>query len=178
MKRTLALLPLAALLFTSCAQVSAPMAPNAAMINALSTRRAPGDLVEVPGFQAGDKLKIQGPLFFKGEGKAHALSADSFKVELKIASYHLIADATRIDAQRVRFITTDLKANKTQEVIGTYTRTGNVTVFDMGKGSEIERLTVNGMRPGYFEATIVQPGRANTEIFQGRGSTTLKITRG
>lgn len=132
-------------------------------------------LVGVEGFQTGDNLQVKGPLWFKGNGKIHNLTPDAFKIEFSIASYHLIVGAERLDESKVRFTTIDLKANKTVEAIGTYVRNGNTTVFDMGPGAEVEKLTVRAMRPGYFETDVVQPGKLSTLDDTGRGSTTLKF---
>lgn len=163
---------------------SAPMMP-AMMPPAPGMFRAPmqnfsafqnqSDLVGVQGFRSGDNLNVQGPLWFKGKGKVHNLTPDAFKIEFQIASHHLIVDAVRIDAQRVRFTTVDVKGNRTVEAIGTYQRTGNTTVFDMGKGQEVEKLTVRGVRAGYFEADVVQAGRLF--LADERGNTTLKFSK-
>ena len=136
---------------------------------------AGSNLVAVEGFQNGDKLKVKGPLWFKGNGVVHNISADAFKLEFSISSYHLTVEAIRVDATQVRFITVDHKQNRRVEALGTYTTNGNVTVFNMGAGAEVEQLTVRAGRPGYFEADVVQPGRIST--LSERGKTTLKFTK-
>ncbi len=140
-------------------------------------QRAPADLVEAPGFKAGDNLGVKGPLFTSGQGKVHALNADAFKIEFSIASYHLIVSAERINATQAKFITVDVKQNRTVEAIGTYVRTGNVTVFDMGKGSEVEKLTVKNQRAGYFETDVVQPGKLSMLSGDARGTVNLKFSK-
>lgn len=132
-------------------------------------------LVAVEGFQNGDRVKVKGPLWFKGEGVVHNITADAFKLEFSISSYHLTVEAIRIDESRARFITVDHKQDRRVEAIGSYTRNGNVTVFNMGKGQEVEKLTVRAGRAGYFEADVVQPGRLST--LSERGKTTLKFTK-
>lgn len=170
------------LLLTACQSGPMMYQPNAFVANPqLQALRAPQrqlDLVGVQGFQIGDKLKVKGPLWFKGEGKVHNLTPDAFKIEFSISSYHLIVDAVRLDEQKVRFTTIDLKQNRTVEAIGNYYRNGNTTVFDMGPGAEVEKLTIRADRPGYFEADVVQPGKISELDDTGRGSTTLKFTKG
>ena len=139
------------------------------------SERAPGDLVEVPGIQAGNTLEIKGPLFTQGQGKVHVLTSDAFQIEFSIAGYHLKVAAERINDKQARFVTTDFNQNRTVEAIGTYVRTGNVTVFDLGKGSEVEKLTLKNQRTGYFETDVVQPGRLSPA--NSRASVNLKFTR-
>ncbi|MBF2051840.1 MAG: hypothetical protein IGS03_00070 [Candidatus Sericytochromatia bacterium] len=181
--RTLSGLTLLTLL-AACqsAPMPAMMAPAPGMFRAplqnmqnFSAVQNQGDLVGVQGFRSGDNLDVRGPLWFKGKGKVHNLTPDAFKIEFQIASHHLIVDAVRLDAQRVRFTTVDVKGNRTVEAIGTYQRNGNTTVFDMGKGQEVEKLTVRGIRPGYFETDVVQAGRMYPS--DERGSTTLKFSK-
>ncbi|MEZ0368285.1 MAG: hypothetical protein ACAI44_04275 [Candidatus Sericytochromatia bacterium] len=130
-------------------------------------------LVGVEGIATGDNLKVKGPFFTSGKGKVHSLNPDNFKIEFEIAGHHLIVDATRLDAEKVRFITVDVKAGRTVEAIGIYRRTGNVTVFDMGPGGEVEKLTVRPIKPGNFETDVVQPGRLFPS--DSRGTNTLKF---
>jgi hypothetical protein len=164
------------LALVSCQSPSTPLNPALLQRFGLS-ERAPGDLVEVPGIQAGNNLEIKGPLFTQGQGKVHALTPDAFQIEFSIAGYHLKVSATRINEKQARFVTTDLKQNSTVEAVGTYVRTGNVTVFDMGKGSEVEKLTIKNQRTGYFETDVVQPGRLSQLAERNRGSVNLKFTR-
>jgi hypothetical protein len=186
--RQLSVLSLTSLLLAACQSGPAPMFPAANMYRApMQAYRTPmqamqspqqAELVGVQGFRTGDNLDVRGPLWFKGSGKVHNLTPDAFKIEFQIASHHLIVDAVRIDARQVRFTTIDLKANRTVEAIGTYHRNGNTTVFDMGKGQEVEKLTVRGIRPGYFEADVVQSGLLMGDMpVDERGSTTLKFTK-
>lgn len=138
--------------------------------------RAAEPLVGVQGFVSGDNLTIKGPFFTSGKGKVHNLTADAFKIEFQIAGHHLIVDTIRLDDTKVRFITTDVKANRTIEAIGTYQRTGSTTVFSMPAGSEVEKLTVRSIKPGNFETDVVQPGRMFPQ--DERGSNTLKFFKG
>jgi hypothetical protein len=163
-----------------------PASPSAANMSPTSQltrfsmptgQRAPADLVEAPGFKAGDNLSVKGPVFTSGQGKVHALNADAFKIEFSIATYHLIVSAERINATQAKFITIDVKQNRTVEAIGTYVRTGNVTVFDMGKGSEVEKLTVKNQRAGYFETDVVQPGKLSMMSGDARGTVNLKFSK-
>lgn len=171
-----------ALLLTSCQ--ARPMMPNMLGAQSMmrqpmqamtSLRRAPGDLVGVEGFVSGDRLKVKGPFFTSGKGQIHALTPDTFRIEFQIVNYHLIVEATRLDATKVKFVTIDVKAGRTVEAIGNYTRTGNTTVFDMGPGQEVEKLTVRGIKAGNFEADVVQPGRLFPT--DDRGSNTLKFSK-
>lgn len=163
----------------ACQQVR-PL-PNMGQVSQLSRfaapMRAPGDLVEAPGFKAGDKLGVKGPMFTSGQGQVHALSADAFKIEFSIHTYHLIVSAERLNATQAKFVTVDVKQNRTVEAIGTYVRTGNVTVFDMGKGSEVEKLTVKNQKSGYFETDVVQPGKLSMMSGDPRGSVNLKFSK-
>lgn len=133
-------------------------------------------LVGVEGFVTGDNLNIKGPFFTSGKGKLHLLTPDAFKIEFQIAGHHLIVDTSRIDATKVRFVTTDVKANKTLEVVGTYRRNGNTTVFEMPPGAEVTKLTVRAVKAGNFETDVVQPGRLFPQ--DERGSNTLKFSKG
>lgn len=155
--------------------------PQVNPIQTFSQVRAATDLVEAPGFKTGDKVKVKGPLWFKGSGKVHMLSPDAFDLEFSISSYHIRVAATRLDAQKVKVITTDYKTNRTVESIANYSRQGSATIIDIGAGQEVEKMTIRNQRNGYFEAVVVQPGRANDPLFQQepvRGTTTLKFSRG
>lgn len=138
--------------------------------------RAQAPLVAVQGIATGDNLKVKGPLFTSGKGKVLAYSPDAFKIEFSIVNYHLIVDATRIDDKTVHFVTIDVNANKTYDGIGSYTQNGNVTVFDMGPGQQVERLTIRPTGVGAFETDVVQPGRVFPA--DSRGSNTLKFSKG
>ncbi|MGV3525163.1 MAG: hypothetical protein ACO1RX_13110 [Candidatus Sericytochromatia bacterium] len=169
----------AILLLAACQNAPMTMLPPAA----LQAQRAglrplmnTVPLVGVEGFQSGDNLKVKGPFFTSGSGKVHNLTPDAFKIEFQIAGHHLIVDATRLDATQVRFITIDVKNNRKVETVGKYVRTGNTTVFDMGPGQEVEKLTVRAVRSGYFETDVVQPGRMFPQ--DERGSNTLKFSKG
>ena len=178
-KAILPLLFAGTLLLASCArpmplqstgqfgQLRAPGMPMAQL-----QRRSTVPLVSVEGLATGDNLRVKGPFFTSGKGKVHNLTPDAFKIEFQIAGHHLIVDATRIDAEKVRFITIDLKAGRTVEGIGNYRRSGTVTVFEMGPGQEVEKLTVRPIKPGNFETDVVQPGFM---FPSDRGSNTLKF---
>lgn len=182
-----ALLASGLLLLTACQRGPMPTPLAQRAISPVQSLRAPqglrsfnaaqAPLVAVQGFQTGDKLNVKGPFFTSGKGQVHNLTNDSFKIEFSIAGHHLIVDAVRIDEQKVRFTTTDVKANRTVEAIGTYTINGTTTVFDMGKGNEVEKLTVRATRPAYFETDVVQPGRLFPAADE-RGSNTLKFSKG
>lgn len=165
------------LLLTACQ--SQPYLPVSAYQNPLRayslTQRAPSDLVEAPGFKAGDAVSVRGPLFTQGQGKIHALNADAFKIEFSIANYHLIVSAERLNDKEARFVTIDVKANRTVEAVGKYVRTGNVTVFNMGTGSEVEKLTVKNQRNGYFETDVVQPGKLSLLAGSGNSRATVNL---
>jgi hypothetical protein len=173
------------LLLPACQQTGLPLNSLQPNLNTQLQRfsapqqRAQGDLVEAPGLKSGDNLSVKGPLFTSGQGKVHALTADAFKIEFSIVSYHLIVSAERINATQARFVTVDVKQNRTVEAIGTYVRKGNVTVFDMGQGSEVEKLTVKNQRNGYFETDVVQPGELSrlSENGDPRGNVTLKFSK-
>lgn len=136
------------------------------------------NLVAVTGLQAGDRLNVKGPFWTKGEGQVHAMSADAFQLEFQIATYHLRVEATRLNDKEVRFVTIDIKQNRTVEAIGTYVRQGNTTIFDMGKGQEVEMLTVKAGQPGSFEVDVVQPGRLfGAEMVEPEGKTTLRFSK-
>lgn len=169
------------LLLTACQpQTYSPvLIQNTPMHSFSLPQRAPSDLVEVPGFKAGDAVSIKGPLFTRGQGQIHTLTPDAFKIEFSIASYHLIVSAERLSDKEVRFVTVDVKANRTVEAIGQYIRTGNVTVFDMGPGAEVEKLTVKNQRQGYFETDIVQPGKLSmlADDRNPRGTVNLKFSK-
>lgn len=174
----------ALLLLAACQSPSMPnMAPNGMQsfnsrspVQMQQSIRRADPLVGVEGFVTGDNLNIKGPFFTSGKGKIHNLTPDAFKIEFQIAGHHLIVDTIRIDATKVRFITTDVKANKKIEAIGNYRRTGNTTVFEMEKGAEVEKLTVRAIKPGNFETDVVQPGRLFPQ--DERGSNTLKFSKG
>ncbi|PIQ23749.1 hypothetical protein COW36_20435 [bacterium (Candidatus Blackallbacteria) CG17_big_fil_post_rev_8_21_14_2_50_48_46] len=172
-----------ALLLPSCQQ--APLLNSSMQMTQLQrfslprSPRAASDLVEAPGFKAGDNLNVKGPLWYSGSGKVHTLTPDAFKIEFSIASYHLIVSAERINATQAKFVTVDVKQNRTVEAIGTYSRVGSTTIFDMGKGSEVEKLTVKNQRNGYFETDVVQPGKLSllSENGDPKGNVNLKFTR-
>lgn len=136
------------------------------------------DLVAVTGLKAGDQLNVKGPFWTKGDGQVHAISADAFKLEFKIASYHLRVEATRLNDKQVRFVTIDVKQNRTVEAVGTYVRQGNTTVFDMGKGQEVEMLTVTAGQPGSFDVDVVQAGRLlGVDMMETEGKTNLRFSK-
>lgn len=147
--------------------------PNAPMM-AYSAPRAAEALVGVEGIVTGDNLKVKGPFFTSGNGKVLNFTPDSFKLEFSIVSYHLVVEATRIDAEKIHFVTIDVNAGKTYDAIGTYRRSGNTTVFEMGPGQQVEKLTVRAIKPGNFETDVVQPGRLFPTA-DSRGSNTLKF---
>lgn len=162
------------LLAAGCSS-QAPVAPWNALspglnpsISAMSRSRAASDLVEAPGFQTGDNLKIDGPLWYDGDGKIYNFTPHAFKVELKVGGYHYLMDATRIDDQKVNFVFSDLKNNVVKQIFATYTRVGTNTTFYLGKGEEVEEFSVNGLRPGYFESVVKQPSQ----------TVKLKVTKG
>ncbi len=137
------------------------------------------DLVAVRGFKTGDRLKVKGPFWTKGDGKVHGLTSDTFDIEFKIATYHLRVQATRLNDKQVRFVTQDIKNNRTVEAVGNYTQNGGVTVFDMGKGQEVEKLTVYDKGMGAFHADVVQGGRLlGSDVASPEGKTTLKFSKG
>ena len=175
--KTFALFTLGSALLLSACQATPILANRAPVgpLQAFNAPRANAPLVAVTGFKNGDKLKVKGPLWFKGDGKVHNITPDAFKLEFAIASHHLIVEAIRLDAGKVRFITVDLKNNRTVEAIGTYTQSGSTTVFEMGAGAEVEKLTVRAGSPGNFEADVVQPSLQ--QEMQDRGSTTLKFSK-
>ncbi len=175
--KTLALFTIGSALLLSACQ-STPILANrgpAGPLQAFNAPRATAPLVAVSGFKNGDKLKVKGPLWYKGDGMVHNITPDAFKLEFAIASHHLIVEAIRLDANRVSFKTIDFKNNRTVEVIGTYTQSGTTTVFEMGKGGEVEKLTVRAGSSGYFEVDVVQPSLQ--QELQDRGSTTLKFSK-
>jgi major membrane immunogen (membrane-anchored lipoprotein) len=171
-----------ATLLSACGSRSAvPVSPqgafNAPAANFQRFAAAP-DLVAVTGLKAGDQLNVKGPFFTKGDGQVHAMSADAFKLEFKIATYHLRVEATRLNDKEVRFVTIDIKQNRTVEAVGTYVRQGNTTVFDMGKGQEVEMLTVKAGQPGSFDVDVVQAGRLlGAEMIDNEGKTTLRFSK-
>lgn len=176
--KTLALFTLGSALLLSACQ-STPILANRGPVGPLQAFNAPravAPLVAVTGLKNGDKLKVKGPLWYKGEGQVHNITPDAFKLEFAIASHHLIVEAVRIDATKARFTTIDIKNNRTVEVIGTYSQSGPTTIFDMGQGAEVEKLTVRAGSPGTFEADVVQPSLQ--QEMQDRGSTTLKFSKG
>lgn len=143
----------------------------------ISGLRAPADLVEAPGFQTGDKLVVDGPLWYDGDGKVHLMAANAFKVELTVGSYHYMLEATRIDNKSVDFVFTDLKTGAVKKQIAAYSRTANLSSFYLGKDGDIEEFSVNGIRPGYFESVIKQNKIAD-QPNQPDQVVKLKITKG
>lgn len=180
MVQSLSLALLSATLLSACGSRSlTPASPGAFNAPANVQRFAQSqDLVAVTGLKAGDRLNVKGPFWTKGDGQVHALSADAFKLEFKIASYHLRVEATRLNDKQVRFVTIDVKQNRTVEAVGTYVRQGNTTVFDMGKGQEVEMLTVKAGSPGSFDVDVVQAGRLlGADMIETEGKTTLRFSK-
>lgn len=178
--RVSALSLLGAVLLSACGSRNPlPAAPQGALPQANFQRFSQSqDLVAVTGLKAGDPLNVKGPFWTKGDGQVHALSPDAFKLEFKIASYHLQVEAIRLNDKQVRFITVDVKQNRTVEAVGTYVRNGNTTVFDMGKGQEVEMLTVKAGAPGAFDVDVVQPGRLmGADMVDPEGKTTLRFSK-
>lgn len=170
-----------ATLLSACGSRSiAPAVPQGAFNAPANVQRfsQSQNLVAVTGLKAGDRLNVKGPFWTKGEGQVHAMSADAFQLEFQIATYHLRVEATRLNDKEVRFVTIDIKQNRTVEAIGTYVRQGNTTVFDMGKGQEVEMLTVKAGQPGAFDVDVVQGGRIlGADVIDPEGKTTLRFSK-
>ena len=180
---SLAAFTLVGLTLSACGSRSAvPVMNQAALSQSANFQRfsqvQSQDLLAVTGLKAGDQLNVKGPFWTRGDGQVHALSADAFALEFKIVSYHLQVEAVRLNDKEVRFITTDKKQNRTVEAIGQYVRNGNTTVFDMGKGQEVEKLTVHAGSPGNFDVDVVQGGRLfGADMIEPEGKTTLKFSK-
>lgn len=121
--------------------------------------RAPGDLLEVPGFQTGDDLELDGPLWFNGTGKVHHLEGQKFSVEINVAGNHFLINASRKSENKVDLVVTNKKDGVVENAVADYKRVGNRSDFFIGEGQDIERFIIDGKSRGRFDLHIQQPSR-------------------